>query len=86
MLGAPPRYSQQLEDVEGVLFTIAFELHLESEVGITVEPATLVYVLRSHRHEPVLAMAHVRAKLHDHVRELVKIGPRPKVLHRLVFE
>ena len=86
MLGAPSRYSQQLEDVEGVLFTVAFELHLESEVGIAVEPAALVYVLRSHRHEPVLAVAHVRAKLHDHVCELVEVGPRPEVLHCLVLE
>ena len=86
MSSAPPHFSKQLEDVEGVLFTIALELHLESEVCITMEPATLVNILRSYRHKPVLAVAHVRAKLHDHVRELVEVGPRPEVLHCFVLE
>ena len=63
--------SEQLEDVEGVFFAVALEFHLEAEVGIAVQPASLVDILWPHRNEPVLAVAHVRAKLHDHVGKLI---------------
>ena len=78
--------SEQLEDVEGVFFAVALEFHLEAEVGIAVQPASLVDILWPHRNEPVLTVAHVRAKLHDHVRKLVEIGTGAEVLHRFILE
>jgi len=51
-----------------------------------MKPATLVDVLRPYRHEPVLAMTHIRTKLHDHVGELVKVGSCAEVLQGLVLE
>ena len=51
-----------------------------------MQPAALVDIFRPHCHKPVLSVSQVRAKLHDHVRKLVKIRPRSEVLHSFVFE
>jgi len=51
-----------------------------------MQPTTLVDVLRPHCHEPVLPVTHVRTKLHDHVRKLVQVRPRPEVLYRFILE
>ena len=63
--------SQQLEDVEWVFFGSASEFHFKSEIGISVQPATLVDILGPDCDEPVLAVAQVWAELHDQVRKLV---------------
>ena len=34
----------------------------------------------------MLAVPQVRAEFHDHVRKLIKIGPRTEVLHSFVLE
>ena len=51
-----------------------------------MQPATLVDILGPHSYEPVLAVAHIRTKLHDHVRELVQVRACTKVLHGFVLE
>lgn len=51
-----------------------------------MQPATLVDILGPHSYEPVLAVAHIRTKLHDHVGELVKVGSCAEVLQGLVLE
>ena len=78
--------SEQFKDIEGVFFAIAFEFHLESEVGITMEPATLIDIFRPYCDKPVLSVAHIRAKLHNHVCKLVEIGSCAEVLHCFVLE
>ena len=78
--------SQELEYIKGVLFTVAFEFHFESEVCISVQPATLIYVLWPHSDKPVLTVPQIWAKLHDHVRKLVQVGPCPEILHGLVLK
>ena len=78
--------SKKLENVEGVLFTVAAEFHLEAEVCVAVKPTALVDVLGPHSDEPVLAVAHVGAELHNHVSELVQVGPRAEVLDGFVLK
>ena len=51
-----------------------------------MEPATLVDIFWSDRDEPVLAMSQVGTKLHDHVGELIQVGPCPEVLDCFVFK
>ena len=74
-------FSKKLKDIKGVFLAVAPELHFESEVGVTMQPSSLVNVLWPHSHEPVLAVPQIRAKLHDHVCKLVKVGPRAEVRH-----
>ena len=78
--------SEQFEDVEGVLFPVALELHFQSKVGVSMQPATLVDVLRPDSDKPVLSMAQIRAKLHDHIGKLVQIRSCPEVLDSFVLE
>ena len=51
-----------------------------------MQPASLVNIFGSYCYKPMLAVPQVRAKLHDHVCELVKVWPSAEVLHSFVFE
>ena len=63
--------SKKLEDIERILFTVSFKLHFESKVGISMQPASLIDILGSYSDKPMLSMSQIRAKLHNHVSELV---------------
>ena len=51
-----------------------------------MQPASLVDILWPYCHEPVLAVAHIRAKLHDHIRKLVEIRTCSEVLNCFILE
>ena len=51
-----------------------------------MKPSTLVDIFRSNSYEPMLTMTQIGAKLHDHVRELIQVGPCSEILNCLVFE
>ena len=51
--------SEQFEYIEGVLFPVAFELHFKSEVSVSMQPASLIDILRPDSDKPVLAVTQV---------------------------
>ena len=49
--------SKQLENIERILFSATLEFHFESEIRVSVKPATLVDVFGSNSDKPVLAVS-----------------------------
>jgi len=49
--------SEQLKNIERVLFSATLEFHFEPEVSISMKPATLVDIFRSNSDEPVLTVS-----------------------------
>ena len=78
--------SEKLKYVERIVFWTALEFHFESIVSVSMQPAALVDIFRANCDEPVLTVAQIRAKLHDHVRELVQVGPGAEIRNCFVFE
>lgn len=51
-----------------------------------MKPTSLVDIFRADCDEPVLSVAHVGTKFHDHVGELIKVRAGAEVLDGLVFK
>ena len=51
--------SQEFENIEGVLLSIALEFHFQPEIRVSMQPSSLVYIFWSDSDEPVLAMAQI---------------------------
>ena len=51
--------SQEFENIEGVLLSIALEFHFQPEIRVSMQPSSLVNIFWSDSDEPVLAMAQI---------------------------